>query len=190
MSTPTLAYLRECFSYDSVTGILSWLARPDSHFKSKRAANAFNGRYFGKPAGTVTDEGYLRVGINRAYFLVHRIIWAMANDIEMADLPEEVDHEDLNRLNNRLSNLRPATHYQNMHNVAVKSTNTSGYKGVNWNVGANKWLARICINGKRVSLGYFDDIKDAAAARAAAQHLHGDFARLTANDYAREMVAA
>ena len=89
---------------------------------------------------------------------------------------ESVDHKNGDSLDNRRANLRTATRAQNMQNVGVTKANSSGYKGVNWNVATSKWHARISLNGKRLHLGLFDSAEDAHAAYvAASQRLHGDF---------------
>ena len=91
----------------------------------------------------------------------------------------EVDHEDGNGLNNQRSNLRSATRAENQWNVRLRRDNTSGVKGVTWDRQAGKWLVRIRVNGKRINLGHFGDLDDAAAAYAeAALVYHGDFARI------------
>jgi len=38
----------------------------------------------------------------------------------------------------------------------------SKYRGVSWDKSLNKWRARIMVNGKRISLGVYDDIEEAA----------------------------
>lgn len=43
--------------------------------------------------------------------------------------------------------------------------NTSGYKGVYWNKKEQKWIAKIGFKNKTITLGRFDDIKDAIEAR-------------------------
>jgi hypothetical protein len=56
---------------------------------------------------------------------------------------------------------------------------SSIYKGVYWNTGCNKWLAKIGVNRKRIHLGVFACEKEAAKAynRAAIKYF-GEFARL------------
>jgi len=92
---------------------------------------------------------------------------------------EQVDHRDMNGLNNCRSNLRAATNQENGCNRNKQEKNTSGAKGVCWDKQAQKWQAHIRVNGKRIHLGLFDDIDDAVRAynKAAMQHF-GEFARL------------
>lgn len=63
------------------------------------------------------------------------------------------------------------------------SVNTSGFRGVYWSKVANKWHAQIEGGGKRMSLGYYRDIEEAARAYdAAAKQFHGEAARLNFPD--------
>lgn len=89
------------------------------------------------------------------------------------------DHENGVTLDNRRNNLRFATSSQNAMNRRKTSANSSGYKGVHWHKGHQKWCAQIKVNGKSIHLGYFDTPEEAHAAYCeAATRLHGDFARL------------
>lgn len=92
----------------------------------------------------------------------------------------EVDHEDLDGLNNQRSNLRLATHQQNMYNRKLQSNNKSGFIGVSWSKVTNKWYACIDLGHRRSkSLGFYDTPKEAAQIyNIAAKELRGDFARL------------
>jgi hypothetical protein len=95
----------------------------------------------------------------------------------------DVDHLDLNKLNNTRSNLRKCTHSQNQHNRSKYANNISGYKGVFWHKHEKKWQAAIKANGKIIYLGYYADAQDAARAYdAAALKYHGEFARLNFQD--------
>lgn len=89
-----------------------------------------------------------------------------------------VDHINGNGLDNRRENLRTCTPKEN----SVNSQNRSGssiYRGVGWSKQSDKWLARISNDGRLIHIGLFDEEEDAARAYdAAAQRLHGSFARL------------
>lgn len=89
-----------------------------------------------------------------------------------------VDHIDGDGLNNRRSNLRPATKAQNRANGRGRG-GTSAYKGVSWRSDRGRWRAVICIDGSFMSLGSFDSEIDAALAYdAAATEAWGEFALL------------
>ena len=87
------------------------------------------------------------------------------------------DHRNGNGLDNRLYNLRPSTHQENMCNQGIYKNNTSGIKGVSWSKPQKKWWGQIQNNKKFYHLGFFDD-KDKAesAVRAKREELHKEFA--------------
>jgi hypothetical protein len=87
-----------------------------------------------------------------------------------------VDHKNRNTLDCRRSNLRLATNEQNHANIKLPENNTSGVKGVYIKLDG-KYQARIRVNKKLITLGTFDTIEEAAAARReAAQKYFGEFA--------------
>jgi hypothetical protein len=89
-----------------------------------------------------------------------------------------VDHRNRDRLDNRRSNLRTATRSQQGVN-APKHPGSSGLRGVSWDKRKRKWRADIRTNGKKRTLGYFDD--RVAASRAydwAALEAYGEFSIL------------
>lgn len=115
--------------------------------------------------------GYKKQGL----LLLHKVIFERFATL----LPGQViDHKDNNPLNNRRSNLRIASHSQNMQNRKRHKNNTSGYKGVTWHKGKGKWRAAITVNKRKVHLGYFVNLEDAAAAyHTASEQLHREFSR-------------
>lgn len=92
---------------------------------------------------------------------------------------QHVDHIDGNGLNNRRSNLRPASRAENARNRRANANNKTGFKGVHFHKRKGKWQAYINVNGKRLHLGRFDTADEAASAYAqASADLHGVFGRL------------
>jgi hypothetical protein len=88
------------------------------------------------------------------------------------------DHENCNTLDNRMINLRMATHAENQHNKRRQKNNTTGYKGVTKRRGYERWRAQIIFNGQNIRLGDFKNPLDAHKAYCeAARRLFGKFAR-------------
>lgn len=89
---------------------------------------------------------------------------------------EEVDHIHGNPLDNRRSELRLATHPQNMMNQKKRKHNKSGFKGVTAKP-SGRWMATIGVNYKKIYLGMFDTKEDAYTAYCQKAHeLYGEFA--------------
>lgn len=99
-----------------------------------------------------------------------------------------VDHENGDTLDNRRENLRLATHAQNNRNVVYKKVGAaSKYKGVKYHKLQGNWFARIGLNGRSISLGYYETDKEAAEAYdLAAIKYHGEFARTNRQVYPDE----
>lgn len=96
------------------------------------------------------STGYKRICINKKLYLLHRVnyfAWNQDWDIHDSSMDNFIDHEDKDNLNNNIENLRVVTNQQNLFN-----TNCKGYCYCKRN---QKWYARIKINGKTKSLGYF-----------------------------------
>jgi hypothetical protein len=172
---PPQQYLNECFIF-CADGTLVWKERPLHHFQSLQSYEKFLVTFTGKIAGTV-DTKYVKINLTycgkKIKLYAHRVIWTMHNGAIPKD--KEVDHQDTNTLNNKISNLRLATSTNNSENRSIASNNTSGIKGVSLDKG--KWLAKIGVNGKRIRIGHFNNINDASAAIAIARtNAHEQFA--------------
>ncbi len=128
-------------------------------------------------AGCVRNNRYWYVSYKYRQLLVHRIVYSLYHELDIGSL--QVDHIDQNRLNNNPCNLRLATHQQQQCNKTSKKNSTSNYKGVSWHKPLSKWRASICVNKKRMHIGYYLTEKEAALAyNKKAQELHGPFAFL------------
>ena len=82
-----------------------------------------------------------------------------------ADKGYEVDHIDLDTLNNRRNNLRVCTHQQNQCNQPLQQNNKSGVSGVSYYKARQKYRARIKISQQDVHLGYYSSFLEAIQAR-------------------------
>lgn len=74
------------------------------------------------------------------------------------------DHQNLDRLDNRRSNLRAVSQQGNSQNRASHRGSSSKYRGVCWSKAEGKWFARVWVGGKQVSLGLFSDEDEAGEA--------------------------
>jgi hypothetical protein len=92
---------------------------------------------------------------------------------------KEIDHKNLNGLDNQKHNLRFSSRSQNLMNRGIQKNNSSGFKGVSYHKKASKWFAQIMLNKKQKFLGLFDcKIEAAKVYNQAAIKYHGEFARL------------
>lgn len=86
-----------------------------------------------------------------------------------------IDHISGDTLDNTRKNLRICSNATNLRNThKLRPNNTSGFTGVWFNKRVNKWEAEIKVNYKKIWLGKFDNIKDAAKARKKAEKKYFD----------------
>lgn len=118
--------------------------------------------------------GYATRGKNNgATFYLHR-------EIMNAQKGQIIDHINGDKLDNRKSNLRFCTDFENTKNRDKSNGNyTSKYKGVYLDKKRNKWIAQITYNYKAINLGGFDTQEKAAQAyNEKAKELYKEFAKL------------
>lgn len=137
-----------------------------------RLVRVANCTKIGDVIGYKDPKGYSRVHIEGKVYLVHRLIFLWHHGY----IPKEIDHLDRDPSNNKIENLRPCTRSQNKQNTKLRLDNTSGIKGVTWRKDADKWQAELSVDGRRIRLGFFDDLSIAETAiRAARIKHHGEF---------------
>ena len=109
---------------------------------------------------------YRYVSVMGRRIRAHRIAWLL----HYGSWPSgQIDHDDNNGLNNRISNLKDVSHIQNQRNQRTRADSSSGVKGVCLHKPTGRWQALIWVSGKRIFLGRFDTVHDAAAARSSAE---------------------
>ena len=144
-------------NYNKDTGIFTW--------KIHGA-----GRSLGKRAGSLDNRGYWALRVNYVYLRANRVAFLMTYGY----LPTIVDHINGVTNDDRICNLRAATHRQNVINSKLRG-GESGYRGVFKS--KTRWRARIRIEGSRLNLGSFICKHEAAKAyNEAAKKYHGEFA--------------
>jgi hypothetical protein len=116
---------------------------------------------------------YVHAWNNQQSYYMHRLITGVGPKLQ-------VDHADLNGLNNCRYNLRSATRSQNQSNRGKQVNGiTSHFKGVYWEPARSKWTVTIHYDKKTRYLGrYIDEIEAAKAYDEAALEVFGFYARL------------
>lgn len=141
MTELTQQRLKELLSYDPETGLFINLTQRRPQAK------------IGSVAGCKHYSGYIHIKIDNKKYMAHRLAWLYV----YGEMPKkELDHINEIKDDNRIVNLRLATHKENGQNVSSpRIDNNSGFRGVSWDKKAKKWCAQIGINGKYKNLGYF-----------------------------------
>jgi len=131
------------------------------------------GRPKGSEAGCPNSTGYIQISIYGTLHCAHVLAWVYMT----GKWPEDqVDHINGDRSDNRWCNLRAASRVLNNQNAEIRSDNTSGVKGVDWNEDRGLWRARVQCNGKRIGR-HFKTLEEAENwARSTREQLHGEFA--------------
>lgn len=158
----TQARLKERYHYDPETGVFTRLFN---------RAGAKKGTLVTTKHG---PEGHLQITVDRKVYASAKLAWLYVFGFCPTNI---VDHKDTNTANDRIANLRLASNSQNCFNCPIRSDNKSGAKGVSLRPNG-KYRARITAFGIVHSLGDFNTLEEASAARnEAAKSFHGEFAR-------------
>lgn len=164
---PSIDVLRQLIIYDPESGILIWKHRETSLFKSsanrtpEASCRSWNARYAGKEIlGSMNKDGYRQFAVGGSFMLHHRAAWA----IFWGNWPSgQIDHINMDKLDNKISNLRDVSNWENQQNRGMRSSNTSGRTGV-YITKYGRFRAAIFHGEKCKHLGVFDTLDEAGDA--------------------------
>jgi hypothetical protein len=128
--------LQKIIHYDSNTGLFTWIKKNSGKYKQF--------------AGWIESKGYVEICISQKRLKAHRWAWFYVH----GKLPEQIDHINGIKSDNRLCNLRLVNTKQNHENRGKQKNNTTGFKGVTKR--GNKFVAQITHNKKNIYIGIFE----------------------------------
>lgn len=165
MTELTIERLKEIIHYDPETGQFTWLI----DHKRVRSGDLAGSNLHDRDGNPV----YRAIMIDGHSQKSHRLAWFYMTGAWPIVL---IDHRDRDGLNNRWTNLREATHSQNLQNKKRHRSNISGFKGVSPH--GYRWRARIQDGKRRINLGTYATPDEAHSAYLlAAKKQFGEFAR-------------
>ena len=172
---PDQATLLRLLRYDPATGFLYWRKRTPKDFSAgqktaEHQCNAWNAKFSGNVAlHSIETNGYRHGPLLGTTVKTHRVIWKILHGTD----PDQIDHINGIRADNRQENLRDVSQLENHRNQKIGKNNKSGIIGVCWHEAASKWAASIMIQGRSKYLGLFDNKHDAGIVRANASKKFG-----------------
>jgi len=129
-----LSRVLELIDYCQETGSFTWKPKPAGHKRK--------------------DSGYISITIDGNEIKAHRLAWFITH----GEWPSSViDHINGDPSDNRISNLRDATHKINAENKRKHHKDSaSKMLGVCWHKHRSRWQAHLGHNGKTIYLGLHD----------------------------------
>lgn len=175
----TQEIVKDILDYDPMTGKFFWKERPLKYFKDGKRKTAewtkkqVDNFLVGKEAFASTDNnGYYDGKIFDDVYRAHRVafLWMVGR------WPDQVDHINGIRTDNRWDNLQEVTGQRNMMNKRIYSSNKTGVCGVTKRIGRKgqtTYVAGIRIDGKRIHLIETKDFDLACQKRKEAEEKYG-----------------
>lgn len=126
----------------------------------------------GSICGFIDKKGYRRIKIRGTAYYAHRIIWKKATGED----PNEIDHKNGIKDDNRIENLRSVTRKEQVLNSKKINTNT-GYKGITYRPERQKqFCAKVSRDGKTAWKSFYS-LKEAKEFVTKTRNImHGEFA--------------
>lgn len=168
-------YRKSCIEHSRLVELLNY--DPETgHFTWKVARSSYGGKAkVGAVAGSPSVNGYVDIRVDGTLLKAHRLAWFY---VHREWPPNDIDHINRDRTDNRLCNLRLATRSQNNMNRRQLDANRSGYRGVSFCKNTNKWVVRIRRDGRYDYLGLYATPEEASKVYdAAAREIHGGYYR-------------
>lgn len=149
----TIEAVKHALDFDPSVGVFVW-KNPQSN-----AVKA------GEPAGVIAANGRRYINIGGEKHMGHRLAWFYihgqwpAGDVKQPN----GNYDDL-----REDNLVVQSRQQTASNRRVNASSKSGYPGITWSEGRQKWQVHITRDYKQVGLGYFANLSAAVEVRRVA----------------------
>ena len=140
--------LKEVLDYDPETGIFTW-----------KIASGHRS-VVGGVAGSPGPKGVWQIRFDNKAYHAHRLAFFYVN----GRWPEGNLVVDGDKHRPKISELREESRAETVARGKVRSTNTSGFRGVSWNSDKGKWVASITRDYRRVHLGEYHTKEEASEA--------------------------
>lgn len=147
----SLERLKELLEYDPETGLFRRIKAIATRTK------------IGDLAGSIGNHGYVEIYVQGKLYLAHRLAWFYMT----GNWPNEINHINEAKADNRFCNLQNVTSAQNKVFRVPNINNLLQIKGVQERCG--KYRAYITVKGSNISLGTYANLQDAIHARQEAE---------------------
>jgi len=158
MEELTQVKLKEALHYSPLTGLFTWKINRRGSAKKGGVAGSFH-----------QSTGYMQIGVYSIRYGVHRLAWFYMT----GEWPDQIDHINHIKTDNRWCNIRNTTVSGNQKNQNVRVNSKSGVIGVILDKRTSKWQDQIKNQRKHIYLGLYADKFEAICARKSAEAKYG-----------------